>query len=206
MTLALWDPTGTRVNPQSSEMTGITHFTYVLQIFTTIHISSKKLIFLACLEEIFNSNECIFLKGPLWSHNFLRKICFWTKCMLALDLKHFLKGDIVWMEDDIVWIGGLTHFFPPQNTHLWAWRWVEIFEAAGQGQATLILPAASPAVRLVVLFLAVLRSKYLYVLVRDGPPPDFSGIPDFFFFYLREKKKPEPGKLTIFFVWEKLAA
>ena len=32
---------------------------------------------------------------------------------------------------------------------------------------------------------------------RDGPPPDFSGIPDFFF-YLRGKKKPEPGKLTIF--------
>ena len=34
-------------------------------------------------------------------------------------------------------------------------------------------------------------------------------FPEFriFFFYLREKKKkPEPGKLTIFFVWEKLAA
>ena len=32
-------------------------------------------------------------------------------------------------------------------------------------------------------------------------------FPEFriFFFYLRGKKKPEPGKLTIFFVWEKLA-
>ena len=45
------------------------------------------------------------------------------------------------------------------------------------------------------------------LLNRDGPPPDFSGIPDFyFFFYLRgKKKKPESGKLTIVFVWEKLA-
>ena len=35
-------------------------------------------------------------------------------------------------------------------------------------------------------------------LSRDGPPPDFSGIPDFFFFLPPWKKKPEPGKLTIF--------
>ena len=39
---------------------------------------------------------------------------------------------------------------------------------------------------------------------RDGPSPDFSGIPDFFFLP-PWKKKTEPGKLTIFFVWEKLA-
>ena len=32
---------------------------------------------------------------------------------------------------------------------------------------------------------------------RDGRPPVLSGIPDYFFFTLVEKK-PEPGKLTIF--------
>ena len=37
-----------------------------------------------------------------------------------------------------------------------------------------------------------------YILIRDGRPPDLSGIPDFFLFLLSWKKKPEPGKLTIF--------
>ena len=34
--------------------------------------------------------------------------------------------------------------------------------------------------------------------IRDGRPPDLSGIPDFCFL-LSWKNKPEPGKLTIFF-------
>ena len=38
---------------------------------------------------------------------------------------------------------------------------------------------------------------------RDGLPPDFSGIPDFFSTFV--EKKTEPGKLTIFLLGEKMA-
>ena len=40
-------------------------------------------------------------------------------------------------------------------------------------------------------------------MFRDGRPPDLSGIPDFFFL-LSWKKKPEPGKLTIFLSGKKM--
>ena len=37
---------------------------------------------------------------------------------------------------------------------------------------------------------------------RDGPPPDFSGIPDFFFLPLEKKKKPEPGFVQAMEFWK----